>query len=69
MAEGSPSDPKEQRARTNLLDVLKALREERDAIDEVIGALERLAADQPKRKGRPPKWLSEARKGRQKQRK
>lgn len=54
----------EQRARMNLTEVIAALREERAAIDEVIAVFERLASSQPKRKGRPPKWLSETRKER-----
>ena len=40
--------------------MLLELREERDAIEEAILVLERLARSSgPKRRGRPPKWLSD----------
>ena len=41
--------------------MLSELRSEREAIDEAIIVLERLARGQGKRRGRPPKWMSEAR--------
>ena len=41
---------------------LKELREERGRIEEAILSLERLLLSRGKRgRGRPPKWLSEAR--------
>lgn len=65
MPEGGDPDSEERRARKNLAELLEALRQERAAIEEAIAAFERLAASQPKRRGRPPKWLSEARKKRE----
>lgn len=42
---------------------LKELREERGRIEEAILSLERLMLSRGKRsRGRPPKWLTEARK-------
>lgn len=64
MPEGGDPDSEERRARMNLAEILEALRQERAAVEEAIAAFERLAASQPKRRGRPPKWLSEARKKR-----
>ena len=40
---------------------LQELRERRDEIDRAIVAMERLGAETGKKRGRPPKWLSEAR--------
>lgn len=43
------------------MDIVKMLHDlytERTQIDEVIGALTRLSTGQPKRRGRPPKWMS-----------
>jgi hypothetical protein len=42
--------------------ILAELRLERDQIDEAILSLELLAASRGKRRGRPPKWMSEAKK-------
>ncbi len=42
--------------------ILAELRLERDQIDEAILSLERLAASRGKRRGRPPKWMAEAKK-------
>ena len=42
---------------------------ELDRLNESIAALEQLAAIGQKRRGRPPKWLSEARKAKTKQKK
>jgi hypothetical protein len=42
--------------------ILDELRLERMKIEEAILSLERLAEDRGKRRGRPPKWVSEARK-------
>ena len=41
--------------------ILKELRAERDAVDEAIRAFERIAANRGlKRRGRPPKWMQQA---------
>lgn len=40
--------------------ILEELRQEREAIDEVILLLERVEAGRTKRRGRPPRWLQEA---------
>jgi hypothetical protein len=46
----------------NLHKTLKDLREERERIEEAILSLERLMLSRGKRgRGRPPKWLAEAR--------
>ncbi len=42
--------------------MLAELRQEREQIEEAILTLERLAQGQGKRRGRPPSWLTEARK-------
>ena len=42
--------------------MLADLRQEREQIEEAILTLERLAQGQGKRRGRPPAWLSDARK-------
>jgi hypothetical protein len=42
--------------------ILDDLRRERAQIEEAIMTLERLAEGRGKRRGRPPRWLSEARK-------
>jgi hypothetical protein len=41
--------------------ILEELRFERDLIEDAILNLERLRASGTKRRGRPPKWLQEAR--------
>jgi hypothetical protein len=41
--------------------MLSDLRSERSQIEEAILVLERLATGQGKRRGRPPKWLSQVR--------
>jgi hypothetical protein len=45
----------------DLAGIISNLRSRRDQIDEAIRSLERLAALQPKRRGRPPKWLAKER--------
>ncbi len=40
--------------------ILEDLRAERDAIEEAIVTLERLAIGRGKRRGRPPSWMVEA---------
>jgi hypothetical protein len=42
--------------------ILEDLRRERAQIEEAILTLERLAEGRVKRRGRPPRWLAEARK-------
>ena len=42
--------------------ILAELRLERMQIEEAILSLERLAKDRVKRRGRPPKWMAEAKK-------
>jgi hypothetical protein len=42
--------------------ILADLRMERMQIEEAILSLERLAKDRVKRRGRPPKWMAEAKK-------
>lgn len=49
----------------NITKMLDELRAERRNIDEAITVLQRLAANGAKRRGRPPKWMSEARNGTQ----
>jgi hypothetical protein len=39
--------------------MLAELRAERDQLDEAILLFERLAAGRGKRRGRPPKWMTE----------
>ena len=43
--------------------MLTDLRAEREAIEEAIVTLERLARGQGRRRGRPPAWLAALRKG------
>jgi hypothetical protein len=51
----------------DLLKVLAELRKERATIEEAIVTLERLARGTGKRRGRPPRWMSEmAKKGEEK---
>jgi len=38
--------------------MLAELREQRDQIDQAIIVLERIAAGQGKRRGRPPAWMA-----------
>jgi ABC-type transporter Mla subunit MlaD len=40
--------------------ILEELRAEREQVEMAIISLERLGAAQGKRRGRPPKWMSEA---------
>ena len=42
--------------------ILNELYQERQRLDEAILALEQLATNAPRKRGRPPKWLSDARK-------
>jgi hypothetical protein len=45
----------------DVIRMLKDLRAERDQVDEAVLALTRLASGQGgKRRGRPPKWMSQA---------
>jgi hypothetical protein len=42
--------------------ILAELRMEREQLEEAILSLERLAEGRGKRRGRPPKWMAEAKK-------
>ncbi len=44
----------------NIIHYINELRTERANIDEAINVLSRLAANGPKRRGRPPKWMGSA---------
>lgn len=47
----------------NATKMLQELRDERDRIDEAIAVIQRLAlANGAKRRGRPPRWVVEAKK-------
>jgi hypothetical protein len=48
----------------DILKMLADLREQRLAIEEAILVLERIAAGQGKRRGRPPAWMASAAKRR-----
>ena len=47
----------------DVMKMLSDLRSEREAIEEAILTLERLARGQGRRRGRPPAWLAALRKG------
>lgn len=42
--------------------ILADLRQEREQIEEAILSLERLASGRGRRRGRPPRWMAEAKK-------
>ena len=42
--------------------ILADLRQEREQLEEAILSLERLASGRGRRRGRPPSWMSEAKK-------
>ncbi len=44
----------------NLQKMIAELQAEKDRLDHAILALERLSTLNPKRRGRPPRWLKEA---------
>jgi hypothetical protein len=44
----------------DILKMLADLREEREAVEQAIIVLERIAAGQGKRRGRPPAWMASA---------
>ena len=48
----------------DILKMLADLREQREAIEQAIVVLERIAAGQDKRRGRPPAWMASAAKRR-----
>jgi hypothetical protein len=48
----------------DILKMLAELREQREAIEQAIIVLERIAAGQSKRRGRPPVWMASAAKRR-----
>ena len=43
----------------DIVKMIAELHEERDHVDEAILVLSRLAAGAPKRRGRPPKWMTD----------
>jgi hypothetical protein len=45
--------------RMDILKILAELRDERDRLEEAILTIERLARGQGRRRGRPPKWMTE----------
>jgi len=47
----------------DVIKMLAELRQERDQLDEAILTLERLASGRGRRRGRPPAWMSEIRRG------
>lgn len=47
----------------DVLKMLTELRREREAIEEAIITLERLARGQGKRRGRPPSWIAALKQG------
>lgn len=47
----------------DIVTMLMELRAQRDQLEEAILTLERLARGQGKRRGRPPKWMTEVKKG------
>jgi hypothetical protein len=51
-----------ERKTMNVTKMLSDLRQEREAIEEAILTLERLAQGRGKRRGRPPAWMSELKK-------
>jgi len=44
----------------NIVKMLAELHAEKQNLDEAISVFERVAAGQGKRRGRPPKWMAEA---------
>jgi hypothetical protein len=44
----------------NVLTIIEELRNQRDAVEASIQALQRLAGTNRPRRGRPPKWIKEA---------
>jgi hypothetical protein len=44
----------------DIIKMIAELRSERERIEQAILVVERLARGQGKRRGRPPKWMSEA---------
>jgi hypothetical protein len=43
----------------NIAKMLAELRAEREQVEQAILVLERIAAGQGRRRGRPPKWMTE----------
>ena len=61
----SVSHPEQQPQIGGIMDVTKILadlRQERDQLEEAILSLERLARGRGKRRGRPPAWMTVAKK-------
>jgi len=46
----------------NYLKILEELRSEADMVDHAIAVMERLQLGAPRRRGRPPRWLTERKK-------
>jgi hypothetical protein len=46
----------------NYLTMLDDLRQERDLVDHAIAVLERMQVGAPRRRGRPPTWLTDRKK-------
>jgi hypothetical protein len=46
----------------NLTKMLEELKQEREGIEQAILVLERIASGRGKRRGRPPKWMSQVKK-------
>lgn len=57
------SDNRDQRGIMDVSKILVELRQEREQLEEAILSLERLVSGRGKRRGRPPAWMAEARKG------
>ncbi|HEY3741794.1 MAG TPA: hypothetical protein VGL53_18210 [Bryobacteraceae bacterium] len=43
----------------NYMEILDDLRQERDLVDHAIAVLERMQVGAPRRRGRPPGWLTD----------
>jgi hypothetical protein len=59
---GSRPGTSHRRQKMDVTKILADLRQERAQIEEAILSLERLAAGRGARRGRPPAWMSEAKK-------
>ena len=46
----------------NYMEILDDLRQERDLVDHAIAVLERMQVGAPRRRGRPPGWLTDRKK-------
>jgi len=57
-----PEQTQKQGALMDVTKILSDLRQERDQLEEAILSLERLARGRGKRRGRPPAWMTVAKK-------